>query len=365
MSKLNLPLFNQNFYRKSQLIISGLTVSLLTVFNTCQVQGANTDLVIPTETPQISSPVLNKPQVKPTVKLSPPQILIPENNKGKNNYLDTNNYYSPTTPKVVINDRQKGCQTVVSQGNINQGNCGKSPLPPLIANKQKFNSNQAIVKYSPRKNNFAYNTSRKNSVNNRPYANNRKVNQNYNYSNYYASNSETVKYVAPTYTHATRIRDMETPQTTALLFPLTIPARISSTFGWRVHPITGNYKMHYGTDIVAPSGTPVLAAYDGVVAIANELGGYGLTIVLRHVEESQESRYAHLSKILVKEGDQIKKGSVIGLVGSTGASTGPHLHFEWRHLTNQGWVAVDAGLHLELALDNLVKSIQTAKVTEN
>jgi murein DD-endopeptidase MepM/ murein hydrolase activator NlpD len=118
--------------------------------------------------------------------------------------------------------------------------------------------------------------------------------------------------------------------------------------------------MHSGTDLGAPLGTPVLAAYPGEVAVADSLGGYGLTVILRHEKGTQESRYAHLSEIFVKPGDIVEQGAVIGRVGSTGLSTGPHLHFEWRYLTNAGWVAVDAGLHLEYALANMMQAMQMA-----
>jgi murein DD-endopeptidase MepM/ murein hydrolase activator NlpD len=107
-------------------------------------------------------------------------------------------------------------------------------------------------------------------------------------------------------------------------------------------------------------GTPVLAAYRGEVAAADWSGGYGLMVILRHEGGTQESRYAHLSEIYVRPGDWVEQGVVIGRVGSTGLSTGPHLHFEWRHLTQEGWVAVDAGLHLEYALENLIQSLQMA-----
>jgi murein DD-endopeptidase MepM/ murein hydrolase activator NlpD len=152
---------------------------------------------------------------------------------------------------------------------------------------------------------------------------------------------------------------------TSLIFPLSIPASISSAFGWRIHPISGTQRMHSGTDLAAPMGTPVLAAYPGEVATAESLGGYGLTVILRHLEGSQESRYAHLSQILVQPGQWVEQGTVIGLVGSTGFSTGPHLHFEWRHLTKQGWIAVDAGLHLQMAVDNMIRTLQNAQNQPN
>ena len=154
------------------------------------------------------------------------------------------------------------------------------------------------------------------------------------------------------------------PQTnTDLLFPVAGIAPITSAFGWRIHPITGRGRMHSGTDIGAPTGTPVLAAYAGEVATADWLGGYGMTVILKHLDGSQESRYAHLSEILVQPGQKVQQGEIIGRVGSTGLSTGPHLHFEWRHLTKDGWVAVDAGQHLEYALENLMRAQSLAKAT--
>ncbi|MGI0490217.1 peptidoglycan DD-metalloendopeptidase family protein [Alkalinema pantanalense CENA528] len=146
-----------------------------------------------------------------------------------------------------------------------------------------------------------------------------------------------------------------------LMFPLAIPAPITSLFGWRIHPITGEQRMHTGTDIGAPMGTPVLAALAGRVLLADFLGGYGLTIALEHTDGTQQTLYAHLSEIFVKPGELIQQGAAIGRVGSTGNSTGPHLHFELRQLTDEGWVAMDAGLQLETAMADLVKSLQVAK----
>lgn len=143
-----------------------------------------------------------------------------------------------------------------------------------------------------------------------------------------------------------------------LMFPLSIPAPITSIFGWRIHPISGDQRFHSGTDLGAPLGTPVLAAYAGQVAIADFLGGYGLTVTLNHNKGAQQTLYGHLSEIFVKPGEQVKQGEVIGRVGSTGNSTGPHLHFEFRQLTADGWVALDAGAQLEYALAQLVKSME-------
>jgi murein DD-endopeptidase MepM/ murein hydrolase activator NlpD len=149
---------------------------------------------------------------------------------------------------------------------------------------------------------------------------------------------------------------------TDLLFPLPVLASISSAFGWRVHPVTGTTRMHEGTDLAAAEGTPVLAAYPGEVAAAEYSGGYGLMVILRHLNGEQESRYGHLSEIFVRPGEVVQQGAVIGLVGSTGLATGPHLHFEWRHLTKDGWVAVDAGQHLEWAMANLMQSMRVAQI---
>lgn len=140
-----------------------------------------------------------------------------------------------------------------------------------------------------------------------------------------------------------------------LVFPLAIPAPITSLFGWRVHPIFGTPRFHAGTDIGAPLGTPVLAAYAGQVVMADFLGGYGLAVALNHNQGNQQTLYGHLSEVFVKAGETVKQGTVIGRVGSTGNSTGPHLHFEYRELTPDGWVALDAGAQLEFALAELVK----------
>jgi murein DD-endopeptidase MepM/ murein hydrolase activator NlpD len=106
-------------------------------------------------------------------------------------------------------------------------------------------------------------------------------------------------------------------------------SRITSGFGNRVHPIAGTQRMHTGIDFGAGSGTPIRAAGSGVVVFAGSRGGYGSTTVIDH-GGSLATLYAHQSRILVAEGQQVTRGQVIGAVGSTGYSTGPHLHFEVR-----------------------------------
>ncbi len=141
------------------------------------------------------------------------------------------------------------------------------------------------------------------------------------------------------------------------VFPLSIPAAISSLFGWRMHPIQQSWRFHSGTDLAAPTGTPVLATRAGRVSVSDFLGGYGLTVIMRHDDGSLESRYAHLSQLAVKAGEWVEQGEVIGLVGSTGNSTGPHLHFELRQLTGEGWVAKDPIEVLEYSLANLLELV--------
>ena len=149
-----------------------------------------------------------------------------------------------------------------------------------------------------------------------------------------------------------------------LIFPLSIPAPITSFFGWRHHPIAGVRRFHAGTDVAAATGTPVLAAFSGKVAMAEMLGGYGLTVILEHNEGTAETLYAHLSELLVRPGQEVHQGQVIGRVGNTGYSTGPHLHFEVKQLTEQGWVHLDPGRQLELALNDLINQMQIAQAVE-
>lgn len=104
---------------------------------------------------------------------------------------------------------------------------------------------------------------------------------------------------------------------------------VTSTFGPRKHPIFGTMRNHAGIDYAATSGSPVRAAGDGVVAVAGDRGGYGTAVIVEH-GNTVATLYAHLSRVAVAEGAAVTRGQVIGYVGSTGYSTGPHLHFEVR-----------------------------------
>jgi murein DD-endopeptidase MepM/ murein hydrolase activator NlpD len=105
--------------------------------------------------------------------------------------------------------------------------------------------------------------------------------------------------------------------------------RLTSDFGMRFHPVLGGRRAHKGVDLAGPVGTPVRATADGVVSRADWFSSYGLYISLEHGGEIQ-TRYGHLSRLNVASGQAVKKGDVIGYVGSTGRSTGPHLHYEVR-----------------------------------
>ena len=106
-------------------------------------------------------------------------------------------------------------------------------------------------------------------------------------------------------------------------------ARLSSSFGMRMHPIDGFNKMHRGTDFAAPKGTPIMASGNGIIEKASWCGGGGNCVKIRH-NSTYQTVYAHMSKFArgIKKGVRVKQGQTIGYVGSTGKSTGPHLHYE-------------------------------------
>jgi murein DD-endopeptidase MepM/ murein hydrolase activator NlpD len=104
---------------------------------------------------------------------------------------------------------------------------------------------------------------------------------------------------------------------------------ISSSYGWRIHPIDSVRNLHTGIDFKAIMNTKIYSTGDGVVVFAGYKKGYGKCIIIQHVLE-HKSVYGHLNKLLVKNGQQISKGTIIGLSGQSGVASGPHLHYEIR-----------------------------------
>ena len=126
------------------------------------------------------------------------------------------------------------------------------------------------------------------------------------------------------------IRDASAPITatpTKYRLPVAIGVPVTSEYGWRIHPISGDRKFHAGIDFGAAQGQPIYAAAGGKVTFAGERGGYGNTIEIQH-NGRESTLYGHASALLVSVGQQVVQGQMIGRVGSTGNSTGPHLHFE-------------------------------------
>lgn len=327
---------------------------------------------------QPAAPRVAVPPNKPTRTEIPPHLIDRPNTasaRETNNFIDrrdynTNNPTPATTattpartpsssrPTVVMRNRSTGCDAVMQNGRLSSGSCNVKPQQPRALARQtppprrvaRQNISAPRVSISPKSRWQGASV----SVASRRI---RVVPPPAEWAARTAANSPAKsprKYHVETEIINPRQNAYPNNNNTGLLFPLPNPAQISSDYGWRVHPIFGNWRMHSGTDIAAPMGTPVIASYHGEVAIAEYVGGYGKMVALRHEDGTQESRYAHLSEILVEPGEWVEQGQVIGLVGSTGNSTGPHLHFEWRHLMTTGWIPVDAGPHLEWAMGEML-----------
>ncbi|MBR8830840.1 MAG: hypothetical protein N5P05_000238 [Chroococcopsis gigantea SAG 12.99] len=336
--------------------------------------------------PPIVNPVLEIPK---NHKTTLPTIPAQESASGKNNFIDNKVYNPPSA--VVVTERARGCQTIATSGQLISGNCNINPAPTgqQTAQQPPRPPVNLVVGQKPQ---LVIRAVTPVAVQPRPAVTNvvgavasnvvnsvvRLAPPSVAPGSVVALNPQNwngarlaLEPVGPTTSNSNEpatydrtanlsASNPNQPHSTDLLFPLALPAAVTSVFGWRTNPVTGVQSTHEGTDLGAPIGTPVLAAYKGEVAVADWVGGYGLTVILRHLDGTQESRYGHLSEITVKPGQWVEQGTVIGKVGSTGISTGPHLHFEWRHNTAQGWVAVDAGVHLEYALENLVQRMRTA-----
>lgn len=236
---------------------------------------------------------------------------------------------TPDRPDLVFAERSSGCQITVAAGNgVSPQSCGSGAAAPVAAAPTSGGGGGGGIHVGPV------------SVDRRGLT---------------IGGATVVS--REFFNEKAQLLNVLRPGNQRYVYPLTIPAQITSLFGWRVHPIYGDSRFHSGEDLAAPQGTPVLATRDGRVAVSDFLGGYGLTVILRHDDGKLESRYAHLSQIFVRPGEMVKQGEVIGLVGSTGNSTGPHLHFEMRQLTAQGWTVVDPREVLQYGLANLMEIV--------
>ncbi|BAY58504.1 peptidase M23 domain-containing protein [Leptolyngbya boryana NIES-2135] len=128
-------------------------------------------------------------------------------------------------------------------------------------------------------------------------------------------------------------------QASELQYPLAKRAIVSSPYGPRTHPIDGGRRFHRGTDFAAPQGSTILAAHDGIVKIAQSYGTFGNTVIVE--SEDFQTLYAHAHRILVVKGQEVRAGDAIAEVGSTGFSTGPHLHIEVRRRMGDAWTLVN------------------------
>ncbi|BAY11859.1 peptidoglycan DD-metalloendopeptidase family protein [Calothrix sp. NIES-2098] len=130
-------------------------------------------------------------------------------------------------------------------------------------------------------------------------------------------------------------------------YPLPEATTVALPYGWQIHPTTGEVFFHSGVDLLAAVGTSVQAIAPGTVAFASEQGTYGKLVIINH-SGGLQSRYAHLDTIKVSVGQQVKKGDLLGTVGTTGqpAAKQPHLHFEVRSSSSLGWAAQDPKSYL-------------------
>ncbi|XHX79281.1 MAG: SpoIID/LytB domain-containing protein [Stenomitos frigidus ULC029] len=144
----------------------------------------------------------------------------------------------------------------------------------------------------------------------------------------------------------------------ALFYPLPVQVPITSGYGWRTHPLSGQQRFHAGTDLGAPYGMPVLSTFPGQVVAVGHDGGYGLRVLVlsRVGDRTLAILYAHLSGAAVSLGQQVQPGQILGQVGVSGGVTGPHLHFELRELIGSVWSAVDSAPLIAAAVSARTRS---------
>ncbi|MEP0959423.1 M23 family metallopeptidase [Microcoleus sp. FACHB-1515] len=323
-----------------------------------QPEVARPEAIAPIEAPrpapvqQVERPRREAPAPAPVVEAPAPRPA-----PSANTYIDTTDYSIGATQRdeqrpgsIMLSERSTGCQYALSQGSsVPNSVCANRRIPVASGTASTATASGGIPSLVSRSQRAIAR-----SIGTRPMS----------ASSATASGN---RFYNLTVRPPGRIGN----NNTAMVFPLSIPAAITSVFGWRIHPIAGTRRFHSGIDLGAPMGTPVLAAYSGQVASADWMGGYGLTVMLNHDLEARDrdsfrqptaqTLYPHMSELFVQPGQWVNQGEVIGRVGSTGYSTGPHLHFEYRELTDQGWQALDPGQMLETSLAQLVQALQTAQ----
>jgi murein DD-endopeptidase MepM/ murein hydrolase activator NlpD len=277
----------------------------------------------------------------------------PSSSPAAGAYIDSEQYNAGATetpevaipaPQIVLNERTTGCQAVLLPGQALPASVCDMPARDTLAGRTRINRGDTLADAASG-----------------------------NYGNYGYGNRGQLPVAYPgsgrTFDLAAYLPRLGggmnplawVPNGKQMRFPLALPAPLTSAFGWRMHPISGTWRFHNGVDIGAEMGAPVVAVYPGQVAAANDLGGYGLTVILNHPKQQWETLYAHLSEIFVQPGQQVRQGEIIGRVGSSGYSTGPHLHFEILQATENGPVAVNPGPHLQFAMAELIQALRVAQ----
>ncbi|MEX0269743.1 M23 family metallopeptidase [Leptolyngbyaceae cyanobacterium UHCC 1019] len=137
------------------------------------------------------------------------------------------------------------------------------------------------------------------------------------------------------------------PNDTNFYYPLPEVVEVTSPFGWRIHPIYGDRRLHSGEDLGAPEGMPVLSAHSGYIRYADWGDGYGNMVIIEYADGKYQTLYAHLSEILVQDGEAVRARQVIGKVGSTGGVTGAHLHFELLKKANGDFEAINPSAQIK------------------
>lgn len=308
-------------------------------------------------TPAAAPAAPTAPTPEPTeVPIQPTELVpaaLPEGTNLPKEYnsvfVDPTQYSVGATqsPDVVVSEQSTGCKFTVGSGRaVPNSACGATPAPVAAPGSRRASASVVAPSYSSQ----APVASRSPAVNVGPVS----------------FSTSGIRFNSTTAAGREYLNRSVSPMVNLqaaqqFIFPLAIPAPITSLFGFRIHPITGVRRFHAGTDLGAAEGTPVLAAQAGTVVSADYAGGYGLMVVLDHKVDGTElqSRYAHLSEVLVEPGKSVKKGEVIGLVGSTGLSTGPHLHFEMAQNTADGWVLVNPDGLIQDSLIKLVKALNS------